>query len=131
MKTIREILPRRVRLTYVCKRCKTRYRNKKRALECDAKPIEEKLFHIGDLVKWREQYHCDRYNKNYFPKGRVARILGPMLPDEEYNIKWLQSRLSGKHVFQYEVKWICPYCNDPKSNLFYSPELKKTKSKTR
>ena len=128
MKTIREVLPRRVRLTYVCKSCRTRYRNKKNALKCEAMPVEDKFFHVGDLVKWREQYHCDRYNKNYFPKGRVARILGPMLPDEEYNIKWLQSRLSGKHVFQYEVKWTCPYCGNSCGNLFYGMELKQIKN---
>lgn len=129
MRTIREVMPRRVRFTYVCKRCKARYRNKKRALECDSLPVEEKVFRVGDLVKWREQYHCDRRNKNYFPQGRVVCILGPMLPDEEYNIKWLQSRLSGKHVFQYEVKWPCPYCGKPSGSLFYSPELKKLKTR--
>jgi len=127
MRIIIRKIPARVSTIYKCKKCKIggRYRSKAKALKCESQPIEPKIFRIGNHVQWREQYHCDRFGKNYFPKGKVVRIFGPMLPDEEYNIKWLQSKLSGKHVFQYEVEWLCPYCKDPKSNLFYSPELKK------
>ncbi len=129
MRTITRKIPARTSIIYQCGKCKSRYKSKEKALKCEARPAEPKLFRLGDLVKWREQYHCDRYNKNYFPKGRVVRVLGPMLPDEEYNIKWLQNRLSGKHVFQYEVKWPCPYCGKPSGSLFYSPELKKLKTR--
>ena len=125
MRTITRKIPARVSVKYQCKKCRSSYGSKERALKCEAQPIESKLFSIGDHVKWREQHHCGYCEKNHFPKGKVVRIFGPMLPDEEYNNKWLQGELFGKHAFQYEVEWLCPYCKDPKSNLFYSPELQK------
>ena len=123
-KIIRIIPERTVRL-YQCTKCKTKYRSSKRATRCESLPIEERAFRVGDMTSWRELNFCSSYGKTYRLKTRVIRIVGPTLPDEEYNRKWLQSTLGGLHVFQYEVRWRCPHCRRSYSNLFYGMELRK------
>lgn len=127
MRVIKRKIPARVSVKYQCKKCKGRYGSKKNALKCEAQPIEAKLFHIGAAVTWREKRTCSAHDKTYSLRGKVSKILGPMLVDEEYDIKWLQRKLSGKHVFQYEVEWRCPYCHMKVEGLFYGMELIKVK----
>lgn len=131
MKTITKTIPKRTVTSYQCEKCKTRYGSPKKALKCEAMPVEKKYFKIGNLVSLRELNTCGTYGKDYRLKGRIKKIIGPTLPDEEYNLKWLQNRLARLHVFQYEVHWKCPYCNQPNSGLFYGMELISKAPKTR
>ncbi len=128
MKKIIKRVPSRTSTTYQCGKCKTKYRSEKKALQCESQTTEEKLFKLGDRVTWREQRFCTSYQP-YYLKGNVRKISGPLLPDEEYNIKWLGSKLSGKHVFVYVVKWRCPYCKEAMEGQFYSLELRKIKTR--
>lgn len=123
MKKITRTIPERTTTSYQCEKCKTKYGSLKRALKCEAMPVEKKSFEVDDQVSWREQNTCSAYGKNYRLKGKIKKIIGPILPDEEYNLKWLQGRLAGLHVFQYEVYWKCKYCHQPNSGLFYGIEL--------
>jgi ribosomal protein L35AE/L33A len=67
-------------------------------------PVEEREFKVSDKVTWRERRTCQTVNRNYFLEGRIVKILGPEAVDEEYNIKWLNGKLFGKHVFLYNVE---------------------------
>jgi len=123
MKKITRRIPKRTVSNYQCEKCKIKYQSPKRALKCEAMPVEKKSFNVGDLVSWRELNTCSAYDKNYRLTGRVKKIIGPILPNEEYNLKWLRGRLTGLHVFRYEVYWKCPYCKKSNSGLFYGVEL--------
>lgn len=122
MKKIVGIIPKRTVVMYQCDKCKTKYRSSSRARKCELMPVEKKLFRVGDLVSWRELRTCV-LGKNYRLRGKVVKILGPGLPDEDYNIKWLQGKLRDLHVFRYEVDWKCPFCRESQSGLFYGMEL--------
>ena len=124
MKKITRVIPARKVVRYQCKHCKNKYRDRKRALQCEAQPVEPQEFFVGDRVTWCENKHCSRRNL-YTLDGIIKDVLGPTLPDEDYNHLCLDSKLSGKHVFEYVVHWTCPYCNRALSQKFYGVELKK------
>lgn len=92
---------------------------------CEAQPVEQKIFKVGARVTWIEKKECGYSSRHYRIDGQVVAILGPQLPDEEYNKKWLGGELKNTHVYIYEVNWICPYCRQRCSGRFYSPELRK------
>lgn len=122
MKKIVKIIPERTTVMYQCKKCGTKYRSSKRAQKCKSMPVEKKLFCVGASVSWRELRTCV-FGNNYRLRGKVVKILGPKLLDEDYNIRWLQSKLIGLHVFQYEVDWKCPFCRENQAGVFYGMEL--------
>lgn len=126
MKVITRKIPARVSKIYQCQKCKNKYKSKARALKCEAQSIEQKLFRVGDAVTWREKRTCHN-GKIYSLRGRIESVRGPVVPDEEYNIKWLQGALSGQHIFEYIVSWRCPHCSDELDNSFYGMELIKLK----
>lgn len=119
---MRKIVTRTTSVLYQFKNCKTKYKSKNSALKCESESVEDKIFKKGDRVTWIEERTCV-YGGTYKIYGRVTTIRGPQLPDEEYNIKWLQRRLTGKHVYMYKVDWICPHCKQNCSGIFYSLEL--------
>jgi len=131
MKTIISHVPAKTTTSYQCAKCKTKYRSKARALQCELLITEEKAFKVGDRVRWCEELHCSAVNKNYWMDGKVQKILGPALPDFEYNAKWLGGKLFDKHIFMYEVSWKCPHCKLSCSGRYYSLELGKIKSGSR
>lgn len=113
---------------YQCSVCKTKYSKASEARECEAKILEEKKFKAGDLVTNIEPRTCWSSDKRpYVFKGEVIKIIGPLPSDEEYELKWLggnPKRLDG-HVWEYEIKYICPRCHEKTSHRYYTPELKK------
>ena len=117
-------------VVYICGVCRTEYGTAKQAKNCETRPLENKKFKLGDFVGGREKHTCDRRSKNndFFPKGRIIKIVGPQLVDKEYSAKWLGGELRGSHVFMYEVEYKCP-CGAIRSHRFYSPELKLVKNK--
>jgi len=116
-----------VRKTYwQCETCKTKYKDRGAAQKCEAKPVEQKLFKVGDTVRnAMEPRFCLVHRKYYRFTGKIVKILGPKPPDEEYEIKWLSSRGLHSHVFEYEVEFKCPYCQETRKELYYAPELVK------
>ncbi len=124
MKKIVRVIPERRVVRYQCEHCKRKYKTGKQALTCEAKLVEQQQFDIGDRVTWTEQRKCI-LGRKYSLNGKVAVVTGPKLPDEEYNNKWLQGKLSKKHVFEYVVDWVCPHCHFHESGKFYGVELKK------
>lgn len=122
MRTITKVLPRRIIRSYQCSICKTKYRTPKLAEACETMPVEPKKFKIGEKVRWRELKEC-HCGKVHFPKGKITKIKGPLVADEEYNHKWLGGALSGMHAYYYLVAWKCPRCKEPHDQFFYSPEL--------
>ena len=125
MKTIRRRIPARTNVSYQCWVCGTKYRSKKSAQKCEARTLEIREFSEGYWVRAKEKRHCGLTGKSYICEGIIVDVLGPMLPDEEYENKWLggkTERLNG-HVYQYEVQFICPCCNKLKRAFYYGPGL--------
>lgn len=121
---MKKIIQRKV--LYVCERCKTRYENRKDALWCNARPLEKKIFRIGDTVSNLEPRTCLGAGKRYIFSGKIVKISKPQPADHEYEVKWLagKRRRLDSHVFQYEVEFFCPHCKQKKRSLYYAPELK-------
>ncbi len=127
MKKIVKKIPARTSVTYQCETCKTKYRTAEKAKECENRILEEKIFKIGDEIIIIPARACSngRFNwKSFWPKATVVKILGPMLPDYEYEVKWLDSRGLNSHVYQYEVEYAC-FCRreDKRGDLLYAPEM--------
>ena len=111
--------------------CGTDYQNKSVAKECESKPIEQKKFKVGDRVISMEPRVClsaseERKFKEYKPKGRINKIFGPLLPDEDYWNKRFGG-LPDRHVFLYKVTYKCPKCGKEKEAAYFEAELKKIK----
>lgn len=115
-----------------CSVCKTKYRSKDKskavgkALQCQKRPLEKKIFKKGDAVTNIELRTCSITGRAYYFKGKIARILGPMLAYYEYEVKWLggiPNRVNG-HIFQYEVSFICPHCKEKRLEIYYAPLLR-------
>lgn len=112
--------------SYKCAVCETSYGNKKDALRCEAKPVEEKLFNVGDLVVCRVVHTCERHPKDFHfkPVGKVVRIFKPQPMDGEDN-KWAQMpNASEIHAYQYEIGFRCPNCHHARGYVAYAIELK-------
>lgn len=116
-------------ILYQCSICKTKYSKASEAKKCETRILEEKKFKIGDLVENIEpRICCGMDDRPYKFKGKIVKIIGPLPPDEEYEIKWLggDSKRLNSHVWQYEVEYICPRCKEKKSHRYYTPEIKKS-----
>lgn len=124
MKRIVKRIPEHTVIQYQCEKCKTKYKNRSKALKCEEMPVEVQQLKVGDRVTWLEMRRC-AHGKSYRLCGWVVALKGPELPDEEYNNKWLGGKLNGTHVYMYEVVWVCPHCKTHCSGKFYLPELKK------
>lgn len=117
---------------YQCSVCKTKYRKLSDARECEAKTLEEKKFKIGDQVTNIEPRLCSRKNMRLYKfKGEIIKLIGPLCPDFEYEVKWLggDSKRLDSHIWQYEVKYICPLCGRQKTTVYFTPELKKIEAR--
>jgi len=136
MKKIITVVPRRVIHSYQCETCGTKYSKKEQAQKCEARIKEKKFFKKGDLVKGSAEYHACNHtgtDLSFLPKGKVIRVIGPILPDYEYEVKWLGAkaeRLNG-HIYLYEVEFPCKCRRVTRYYLFRSPELKLVKVKNR
>lgn len=112
--------------SYKCDVCKTSYTNRKEAMRCEAKPVEKKLFEIGDRVVCRVVHvcNCQGFQKFKFkPVGKIVRVLKPEPMDGEDN-KWVQRPDALEiHAYQYEIKFRCPKCRGKRGYVAYTPEL--------
>ena len=124
VRTITRKIPARTIRSYQCLVCKTKYRHKKLAEKCADRVLEKINFNIGDQVKINLYHICNIDEKSFYPKGRVVKILGPMLPDEEYERKWFggYSERLNSHIFQYEVAFYC-VCDMKRSGRYFLPEI--------
>lgn len=111
-------------VSYECGICKKRYKNSSEAKKCETRIVEKKKFRIGNKVQNLEPRTCGMNHKPYRFNGKVIKIYGPIVSDYEYEVKWLGGKRINWHVFQYEVKFICPHCKEERSELYYAPELK-------
>lgn len=136
MKTIRRRIPARTKVFYQCQTCGTKYGNKAKARECEKRILEFKKFSIGERVRNLEKRTCGiiasgspaltRKSPHYYFEGIVIKIIGPQVSDYYYECRYLDGkpdRLNG-HVYQYEVQYVCPVCDQLKTALCYAPELK-------
>jgi hypothetical protein len=95
------------------------------ARKCEARALETKIFDVGDAVEAIEKRECN--GQVYRMRGEVVAVIGPRVVDEE-ETKWVypgDKDWYNKHVFQYEVAYVCPICNGKKMTLYFAPELKK------
>ena len=134
MKKITRRVPAHTNRSFQCEICKTKYRTAKQALECEARIKEKKVFKIGDVVRGYECHVCSHEgaDRNFLPEGKIVKILGPMVPDYEYEVKWLDGRperING-HVYLYEVIYKC-LCGKPRGCQYRNPEIFLVKSKNR
>lgn len=113
---------------FYCEICNTKYENPKKAGECEKRKIEKKEFKLGDWVRAKEDRMCMcRGNTEYICIGRIVKIIGPLPPDFEYETKWLGGKPErlNNHVWQYEIGYRCPVCEEYKRARYYAPEIKK------
>ncbi len=134
MKIIKKKVPAHTTFSYQCEVCGTKYRTEEQALKCEARTKEKKTFKRGDAVRGYECHVCShgKRDKNFLPEGKVVKTMGPMLPDYEYETKWLNSRserING-HIYLYEVAYPC-LCGKPRRHLYRTPEIMLVKSKDR
>lgn len=134
MKVTRRRIPARTVISYQCETCGTKYRTAEQALKCEARIKEKQVFKRGDFFRAYERHVCNHKgrDKEFLPGGMVIKVLGPMLPDYEYEVKWLGSRperLNG-HVYQYEVEYQCS-CGRPRFTLYWTPEIFLVKNEDR
>jgi hypothetical protein len=125
MKKIVKKIPARISTTYQCEICKTKYRSEKKAKECEKRLPEIRHFKVGDIVFNLEPRCCYIGSKYFRTKMNVVKIMGPMLIDYEYAVKWLGSYGLDSHIFEYEVEFTCPTCGKKHGHLYYSPEIHK------
>ncbi len=124
MKKIVKKIPARVSTTYQCEICKTKYRSEKKAKECEERILEKRIFKVGDTAYSLVKRECVASRRPYRPKGKIIKIEGPMISDNEYGI---YNEKSGRfHIFKYEVEFVCPRCNKKHNSLYCVPELRKT-----
>ena len=111
-------------IRYQCRVCRKKHTTENAARYCEARPVENKAFILGQVVRVIERRECS--GRPYFAKGVVTSITGPTLPDRDYEIRWLGAkpeRLNG-HIFMYEIKFFCPRCKRPKKVVAFTPELR-------
>lgn len=131
MRKITRRISAKVVTSYRCDVCKEKYDNPGFAKACEARKLEKKRFHLGQLVRAVMQRTC--YGsiasgaKRYVAKGEVVKIHGPMLPDYDYEVRWLGAKRTDWHVFRYEIMFTCPHCHETKTSLYYGPELRAVK----
>ena len=127
MKVIRVEIPAKTDVSYQCETCGRKYHNELSAVNCEKRKLERKIFKIGELVKNTTARQCHN-GKNYYFDGTVIDIRGPIPSDDEYEILILggKEERMNSHVYQYEVKYVCPICKKIKTALLYSPQLKST-----
>lgn len=134
MKIISRRVPARTVRSYQCGVCGTKYRAAEKAKKCEARIKENKTFKKGDVVRGYERHVCSYMgeDREFQPEGRVIKVLGPMLPDYEYEVKWLDGRFEriNGHVYLYEVAYKC-LCGKPRKDLFRTPEIFLVKSRNR
>lgn len=113
-------------IAHQCGICKTRYPNKKEAMQCERMPVEKRKFRVGDIVNVHEERQCLTHQRYYrVRKAKVIGIFGPQSFDYEYTVKWLGGRGVGTHVYQYEVAFLRACCKDVHTHLYYAPEIQK------
>lgn len=131
MKTIRREIPARTEVGYQCEICGTEYRTADEAVRCEKRNLEEKSFKVGQKVSARELRRCQLASRPYKACGVVKMVLGPILPDRDYEIRHLGGapQRMNSHVWHYIVWWKCPHCEKIKQHVFYAPELKAVEKK--
>ncbi|MFC1703145.1 hypothetical protein ACFLZO_01630 [Patescibacteria group bacterium] len=114
----------RKRVRWRCPKCKTIYDDKRDAIACNRLSLEPLQFTIGAKVRIRKRWTCTD-GQSYEVRGRVVKIIGPQPLAEEYVKLWLLERghISGRHTFQYVVKFMCPHCKKPKKMRLYALEI--------
>jgi len=114
----------RKKVLFQCRVCRTKHASRRRAAACESKGRERRVFRKGDRVQAREPRFCLDQSQ-YVMSGTVIRVIGPLPPDEEYELKWLGGRRErlGQHVYQYEIWYKCPVCGRSKTARYYAPEL--------
>lgn len=129
MKTIRRKMPARTEVSYQCETCKSQYSTAKKAFACEKRTLEKKRFEKGQEVVIIGLRACSVGNPSYRAHGVVNRVVGPVLPDMDYEIRQMGGNLQrmNSHVWEYIVCWDCPYCKEEQRLKFYAPELVKFK----
>src|SRR3989338_1595703 len=124
---MKKIVRKTTKITFRCSICKTEYDTAGDAQKCEKRVLEAMVFARGDRVSNIEPRTCQIHDKSYIFRGEIAKIIGPMASDYEYEVKWLGAvpeRIHG-HVFHYQVKLKCGHCRQTREELYYAPELKK------
>src|SRR3989344_4816404 len=109
MKKITRRVPAHTVHSFQCEVCKTKYRTEKQAQECESRTKEMKIFWVG-----------------YMAIGKIVKIEGPVLPDYEYECKWLggDPKRLNSHVYEYWLSFKCPHCGEKRKHPYYGPELR-------
>ncbi len=126
MKRVERTVPSRTIVRFLCEICGKKHRTESAALRCESKGCEVQKFNIGDDVRAFEKRQCN-FGKTYRMQGKVIAVIGPQLVSGE-ETKWVKAREGwyDKHVFKYEVEYICPICHKKKTMLYFAPELKRS-----
>lgn len=131
MRMITEHIPAKTTTAYQCAKCKTKYRSKIKALECEELPVENKYFEIGEkiiLIGWWSCMKRLKNSKKHEIRSFIEKINGPFIFDSEIR-RLAFGKLDGKHMFEYDVWWYCKNCRCRHYYCAYSFELKKIKTR--
>lgn len=107
---------------YRCDVCKAEYGKAAQAKNCEARPVEKKVFSVGDKVESITKRECGR--TSYVCCGTVAAVIGPEPYDPEILVKGYGLD-HGQHFFWYEVVYTCPVCKQKKRVRFLASSLKR------
>ena len=130
MKKIVTRVPAHTVRLFQCEVCETKYHSAKQAEKCEERLKEKKAFRVGDRALAIEARFCGKNSSfSYMAIGKIVRIEGPVLPDYEYERKWLGGDLKrmSSHVYKYWLSFKCPHCKEKRLHPYYGPELRSKK----
>ncbi len=126
MRKIVKKIPARTVIKYQCKVCGMKYKTSAAAKKCEARILENKKAKIGDRVHVYQTRECHVLYQ-VPDTAKVVKIIGPMLPWEDYEIRHLHGRPErlNSHIFQYEIEYISPCCKEVHRIPCFAPEFDK------
>lgn len=112
---------------YQCGICMTEWETWEEKEVCEARVVEEKVFEPGDKVRLEHLHRCQTplLGLERIPMiGMVIDVVGPLLPDEEYENQVIKDpRRLKQHIYWYMVEYDCGRCQQSLKRQCCLPDL--------
>lgn len=117
---------------YHCSICNADYKVKEMAKECEAQPVEEQIFQLGDEVRGKEWRLCmtalykakNKKEAYYIPVGKVVKAAIPD-PGRDYKVFGCLN----SHRLLYAVEYVCPLCGERRDVRGYEEDFEAASKK--